>query len=172
MLLALASLSSSFIWNTFLSDHMSMLSQEPIENSPASIASLIHIVALQHELGRELWDLLYFAGIFILESRFNCLDESHRVTGTTLSLVSHWSREIKVADISKIKCFRHDLIGHFIMVSILLPPEFGSSNCFLELNCILTPFLLARLAILLMLLLQLFLQCFIFHLLNLGWAQP
>jgi hypothetical protein len=40
------------IWSTLFSHQMTVFSKEPMENGPASITALIHVVAVQEELRR------------------------------------------------------------------------------------------------------------------------
>lgn len=93
-------LGSSQVWGTFLVNEVTILSQETVEEGPATITTLVHVVALHEVLGRESWNILT---IFQLESGFNDLSEGNSVARTAGSLVSDRTCEVESFNASEVK---------------------------------------------------------------------
>ena len=87
----------------------SVFGEETMEDGPATVTALVHVVALHQKLRRKGWLIAQMA-IFELQASFNGLDEAHGVARTTLRLVPERTREVVSTNISEIVFKRHSFI--------------------------------------------------------------
>ena len=97
---ALVTLSFADIRSTFLGDKVSILGKESMEEWPATVATLVHVVAGHEVLCGKLW---HFLTIFDLKSVFGDLCERDGIAGTAVTLISVLVHEVIAANISPVK---------------------------------------------------------------------
>ena len=81
---------------------MPILSKVPIEDAPASFATLIHVVAGQQLLRTQLWHIRSLQ----LEACLHSLQEAQSVAGAAMLLVTDWPGEVMAIKISEIVALR------------------------------------------------------------------
>lgn len=107
----------SQVWGTFLVNEVTILTKETVEEGPATITTLVHVVALHEVLGRECWNIY---SIFQLESGFNDLSEGNSVARTAGSLVSDRTCEVETINVSEVKGLWNFCVGDVISSLIFL----------------------------------------------------
>jgi len=91
--------------------------QKSIKDSPTSIASLRHIVALNHMLS---WKLSWIFTGRIFQSGFKCLNKAHSIAWTTASLVSYFACKVISFNIAQIKVCWNLIIRNFLRCIVFL----------------------------------------------------
>ena len=152
---ALMTLGSSCVRCAIFSDKTGILGKEAVEDGPAAVAALVHVVALHHELRRE-GRLITEVTELELHSCFDSLDESHGVAGAALSLVANGTREVVSIDIPEIVVLGDLVVRYVIRRLKVLHPILGSLNCFLEYVGVLTKYSLTRFLVLFLLFFKVF----------------
>lgn len=113
--------SSCSVRSAFLGHESSILGKESMENGPAAVTTFIHVVALHHELGWQLW-LIAQVSILKLHSCLDWLNKAHGIAWAAFSLISKWSSEIIAANIPKIIMVRHFIVWNVIWRLVRLHP--------------------------------------------------
>lgn len=132
------------VWCALLSDEVGSLCKEAVEDGPASITALVHVVALHHILRGQLLDFFFLVSVLQLESSFDSLDEALSVAGATRSLVSEWTCEIVATYVSEVPVFGDGFIRDFLWVLVLLLPRLSFDVGLFKLRSVLSEFALAR----------------------------
>mmetsp|Transcript_35490 Transcript_35490/g.54289 ORF Transcript_35490/g.54289 Transcript_35490/m.54289 type:complete len:217 (-) Transcript_35490:857-1507(-) len=100
-----------------------------MQEGPASIATLVHVVASHQKLGAQDRNL---AAVLQLQPRFDNLCERNCVARATSSLVSQGVGEVKAIDVSEIVRFRNHIIRDIFGVLILVHPALGLGEGLIE----------------------------------------
>lgn len=140
---ATSSLCSSCVRCALLSHESSIFCKKTVEDGPASIAAFIHIVALHHELRRELW-LVAEVAVLQLHPRLNGLDEAHSVAWATFSLISQRTGEIIAANIPEVVVVGYFMIWDMVWRLICLHPVLCPLDRLFELITFLAEFAFSR----------------------------
>ena len=97
---AFVSFGLSLVWSAFFGNQVSVFGEETVEEWPAAVAALVHIVARHQILRGQLGHLL---PVLYLQPILGNLRERHRVARAAMALVPVLIHEVVAADISPIK---------------------------------------------------------------------
>ena len=102
-----------------------------MEKRPASVAALVHVVALHEVLRRQLRHLLT---ILELEPRLNDLREADSVARAARPLIPNRAHEVEAVNISEVIALRQlivrDVLGPCIVLGPLLRLRHGALEAF------------------------------------------
>lgn len=106
----------SDVWSAILRHEVAVLGEEPVEEWPSAITSLIHVVARHEVLCRQLW---HFFAVFDFQSVFGDLGERDSVAGTAMTLVSVLVHEVIATDISPVEVVRQLAVWNGISIRVV-----------------------------------------------------
>jgi hypothetical protein len=104
---------------------MATFTEVTVEEWPASITTLVEVVASHQHLRRKNWNLFT---VFQFQSLLCNLGEAHSVAGTTVLLVSVEVGEVNSLHVSPVKVFRQLTVRDFVCTRILLELSCLSQN--------------------------------------------
>lgn len=114
---------------------MGVFGEEALEEGPATVAALVHVIALHELLDGE---QRHFLTVFQFETGLNHLGERGCVAGATLTLITNSIGEIEAIDVLIVVYVRDLAVGNLIRSLVLFAPVLCLGEDFLELFAIFT----------------------------------